>query len=343
LRKFASERYFLLTPQDRVERLSAAMGRWFSIWRAAALTAIILSLMFGADAAEAAQEKGLPNHEAAEAGRWSLLISASALVIGLPVLLFLGRWVAGAFRGAGQPSSAQPQSGLGFFRGLFVGQDKRVSTSKTVATVWTYAVASALLSLVVAKWLGHGGGLHNQTKVNELQAQYALLIGGPLGAAILAKGIVGSQAASGTASKPPGSPTASQLVSNDQGETDLGDLQYILFNTVALIFFFGEFLRTPVSGLPTLPDLLVGLTSVSAVGYVGKKTLPSAGPTITDVQPDHGKPADRVRIFGTGLIEKPAELAVFVGATEVSATDVQPLATTPNGPAIDVAVPPENQ
>jgi hypothetical protein len=38
---------------------------------------------------------------------------------------------------------------------------------------------------------------------------------------------------------------------------------------------------SPQLGLPTLPDVLLGLTSVSAVGYVGKKTLTPRVPTIT--------------------------------------------------------------
>jgi hypothetical protein len=333
------------------------VGRKLSMWWATAFTAAILFSAFGAGVADAAQKKAPGTHEAAEAGRWSLLIAAAALVFGLPLLLFLigcivwlAQSVRHVFGNSAQPPGSEkstvaspwPPLLLGdIFRGLLVGQDKRLSTSKTVATVWTYTVASALLSLVVAKWLGHGGALHNQTKINGLQAQYALLIGGPLGAAILAKGIVGSQIESGTASKPPaGATSASHLVTNDQENTDLGDLQYVLFNTVALIYFFGEFLRVPVSGLPTLPDLLVGLTSVSAVGYVSKKALPSTSPTITDVNPDHGAPTASVRIYGTGLIEKGAPSPqVFFGTTPVPAADVTPLATTPNGPAVDVKVP----
>jgi hypothetical protein len=31
-------------------------------------------------------------------------------------------------------------------------KDKRLSTSKTTAVIWTYSLASALLSFVIAKW-----------------------------------------------------------------------------------------------------------------------------------------------------------------------------------------------
>jgi hypothetical protein len=113
------------------------------------------------------------------------------------------------------------------------------------------------------------------------------LIEGPLGAAILAKGIVTTQVASGQ-SKPESvdGAKAADLVNNDVGQADLGDLQYVLFNAVALTFFFGELLASPPLGLPSIPKVLVGLTSVSAVGYVAKKALPVAARAITKVDPD---------------------------------------------------------
>jgi hypothetical protein len=42
-------------------------------------------------------------------------------------------------------------------RPVIVGDAHHVSTSKTIATIWTYAVASALLSLVIARWMGLWG------------------------------------------------------------------------------------------------------------------------------------------------------------------------------------------
>jgi len=93
----------------------------------------------------------------------------------------------------------------------------------------------------------------------------------------------------------------------------------VLFNVVALVFFVGEFLSDPVAGLPTLPDLLVGLTSVSAIGYLGKKTLSSGAPTITDVQPDKGKPLSSVRVSGTRLVEGNAPPAEVRFGEKVSA------------------------
>jgi hypothetical protein len=224
----------------------------------------------------------------------------------LPFLLWLLELVVractGKLGGLGAPVV------FGWIRGAVIGVDKRVSTSKTVAVVWTYAVASALLSIVIAKWWGHPHAYNLQVKVG-LQAGYALLIGGPLGAAIVAKGVVSSQVAKGQ-SKPAATDGAkvSDLVNDDSGGTDLGDLQYVLFNAVALTFFFGELWGSPQLGLPTIPDVLLGLTSVSAVGYVTKKALPSQARAITRVEPSQvtlgvwqaGKA--QLRVLGTGLL-----------------------------------------
>ena len=114
-------------------------------------------------------------------------------------------------------------------RSLVVGQDNRVSTSKTTALVWTYTVAAALLSFIIARWLGHPD-VYDASDKQGLNAQYAVLIGGPLGAAILAKGIVSAQVDSGATAKPAAANARSaQLVQNDNGEADLGDVQYLLF------------------------------------------------------------------------------------------------------------------
>jgi hypothetical protein len=52
----------------------------------------------------------------------------------------------------------------------------------------------------------------------------------------------------------------------------------VLFNLVALIFFYGEMPRAAQNGIPAIPAVLLGLTSVAAVGYVGKKAL--TGPAV---------------------------------------------------------------
>jgi hypothetical protein len=201
-----------------------------------------------------------------------------------------------------------------FVADVTVGVDKRLSTSKTIAAVWTYLVASALLGFVVAKFAGYPLALEKMVH-SGLAGQYGLLIGGPLGAAIAAKGIVSSQVSKKASAKTSssGSPTPTQLVQNDVGETDLGDFQYVLFNIVAMVFFVGSIIQSPAHGFPRIPDILLGLTSVAAAGYVTKKALPPTAPT-AKLAPSEGAAGTAVTITGTNLLtaELPRDTQVAV-------------------------------
>ena len=286
-------------------------------------------------------------HEAAEAGRWSLIIAVVGLVFVLPAalwligfLVYIARFVGSRLRISADPGRLQVPF-IGILRGAIIGADGRVSTSKTVAVAWTYSVASGLLSIVIAKWMGHGHAYGDQIK-HGLQGEYALLIGGPIGAAILAKGIVSTQVDNGASKPAASSAQAADLVTNDNGQTDLGDLQYVLFNTVALLFFFGEFWARPQLGLPTIPDVLLGLTSVSAVGYVAKKALPSGGLNVVKVDPAKAAGGAVVTLYVSGLadaqgaVPAAADVTVEFGAT---AANVQTVTTSGQGPTMTVAVP----
>ncbi|MEA2196260.1 MAG: hypothetical protein QOJ25_311 [Solirubrobacteraceae bacterium] len=289
------------------------------------------------------------SHEAAESGRWTLLIAVAALVIGIPLLLYmlgvvfsgLGR-LASIFKAGGGTPAGPGSPFVNIIRGAVMGADGRVSTSKTVAVTWTYGVASMLLAIVIAKWLGHGHAYGDLVK-NGLQGGYALLIGGPIGAAILAKGIVTNQVATGTSRPAADTPQTSQLVTNDQGQTDLGDLQYVLFNAVALIFFFGGYLVSPQLGLPKIPDVLLGLTSTSAVGYVAKKALTTTGTlAITKVLPERGSAGKTVTLWVSGLVDDdgkvPLDSEIGVDLEGVPAT-VNSCTTSPEGPQVEIAIP----
>lgn len=215
---------------------------------------------------------------------WAGALAAPALCLALPAVAIAGG--AATTHSSGPSHQATDATRLSILAGILalipvaliawdivVGKDKRLSTSKTVAAVWTYLLAATFLGLVIAQLAGHPQALHAMAH-SGLAGQYGLLIGGPLGAAIAAKGIVNGQVAKDPARKPAGTGLdAAQLIQNDENETDLGDFQYVLFNFVAIFFFVATLLQHPTEGLPHIPDVLLGLTSVSAVGYVTKKTL----------------------------------------------------------------------
>jgi hypothetical protein len=198
------------------------------------------------------------------------------------------------------------QRGL-YFQALVLGKDGRWSTSKVQLLAWTYAVVFGLLALIIAKWLGDAGGW-DQLVNHDLQEEYLILLGGPFAAAVLAKAITTQKVENGTTQKTDAEPSTDpvqglgEVVSDDNGRTDLGDLQYFLFNLVALVYFLGTLIFNLDDGFPDLPGLLVGLTSVSAAGYVSKKAADRAVPTLTSVLPPKARPEEHVDVWGQNLV-----------------------------------------
>jgi IPT/TIG domain len=181
---------------------------------------------------------------------------------------------------------------------IFLGADDRVSTSKVQFALWTLALAYALLVIAFHEAVYPPG---------NLDPRYLLLLGFPAGAAVGAKAITTGQIANGTVSKNPPVyqrktlvTAVREIVANDQGDLDLGDAQYFIFNLVALAAFFIAFFHAPVA-LPVLPDTLVGLTSASATAYVAKKATTTAPVTITAVSPQKGGAGTEVKVYGSGF------------------------------------------
>jgi hypothetical protein len=233
----------------------------------------------------------IPKDEASEAVRWGFLIG-----VGLDVAVLAIAWV----------TNVKPLK-------VIIGTDNRISTSKTVATIWTLVVAAALLAFVYANAIGHPHPL-DVTNEGGRVGQYALLFGGSVAAAILAKTIVGKQTGeAGGERNSAASPQLRNLIANDEGETDLGDLQYVLFNMVALIYVLTTMLlHEPANGLPHIPDVLLGLTSVSATGYVGKKLLPPpAAATAVIAPPVAGAARSPVTVTVEGVAKPKGAEATF--------------------------------
>jgi hypothetical protein len=182
---------------------------------------------------------------------------------------------------------------------IVVGADNRTSTSKTIAFAWTLAVAWGLLSLLFALWLGDDTGWNLQNGL-KLQDDYLLLLGGPYAAAVLAKGITSGRSETKTEGEQ-GKASPAQLVTDDRGDAELGDLQYTLFNVIALLFFIGAFIGDTEHGFPDLPGLLSGLALTSVAGYSAKKFLSEAAPKMTSVVPPKAPSEGEIKIFGTNL------------------------------------------
>jgi hypothetical protein len=113
---------------------------------------------------------------------------------------------------------------------------------------------------------------------------------------VAAKGITQSQV-NGAGFKAPKPPDGfdpftriAEIFSSDDGTTDIGDFQYLIFNLVTAAYFVSQFLNPDGSGLPAIPDTLLGLTSVSAGLYVGEKAVTRTQPLVTGVFPPRSSP-----------------------------------------------------
>lgn len=228
-----------------------------------------------------------------------------------------------------------------FLSTVILGEDGRTSTSKTFILLWTLLVAWALVALLIAGELaaahacitsGPAAGAVKRCHGDEvalmqlgwthfvhagLTGGYLVLLGVPAAAAVAAKGITQAQAQSSTAVKTVKRSRRrgwlsgliarmAEIFSADDGSTDIADFQYLIFNLITAVYFVSEFLRPNGSGLPTIPDTLLGLTSVSAGLYVGKKAVTRSQPSVTSVFPGILQDGQPFTIIGTGLTVDPA-------------------------------------
>jgi hypothetical protein len=172
--------------------------------------------------------------------------------------------------------------------------DNRTSTSKAIATAWTFLIAWGLLSAVVALVLDA------DLRWPSLQEEYLLLLGGPFAAAILAKYATSTQ----VESKPDGEvgeSSPAQLVTNDSGDADLGDFQYVVFNVIGMAYFLCQFIGELATGFPDLPPTLTGLMLTSTGGYAAKKLLTQEVATLISVVPASAVQGGTADVFGTNL------------------------------------------
>jgi hypothetical protein len=226
-----------------------------------------------------------------------------------------------------------------FLGTVILGKDNRTSTSKTFIFMWTLLVAWALSSLLIVGELINTHYCAAIPKVDMaiatctakkdaigllqigwrnfivggLTGGYLILLGIPASAGVAAKAITQSKSDAGTLVKTKASQKQSvsshvaQVFSADDQTTDVGDFQYVIFNLVTAVYFVAEFIRPSTQGLPTIPDTLLGLTSVSAALYVGKKAATRSQPKITGVFPSILLAGQAITIIGNGLTVDPTQ------------------------------------
>ena len=227
-----------------------------------------------------------------------------------------------------------------FIATVILGDDGRTSTSKTFIFLWTLLVGWGLVALLIAGEIVpvHGcvpahfaASACRDDAVGRLQqgwarflhaglaGSYLILLGLPAAAGVAAKQITRTQVTGAGFKKPRRAPDRSrplmnrlrdvkalvarlaEIFSADDGTTDLGDFQYLIFNLVTAAYFVVRFLRPDPDGLPAIPGTLLGLTSVSAGLYVAKKAVTNTQPTVSGVFPLPLHDGQRFTVIGGGL------------------------------------------
>lgn len=178
--------------------------------------------------------------------------------------------------------------------GAIMGEDGRLSTSRAIAASWTLVIAYILLALLLVwpeDW---------NIALKNLQGPYLALLGGPIAAVVLSRTIVSTRVRRQTLQKPKGDniPRLGDLVNDDSGDTDLFDMQYVLFNLIAMGFVLTAFSKATLGGFPDVPTALWLLTGGPAAVYVSNKAFGTNAPAIFSVDPARVRKNDKITVYG---------------------------------------------
>jgi len=234
---------------------------------------------------------------------------AALIVVGAIVIATLAVYAAHSWRSRHAAAGSVTPDPRG---GLFMGADGRLSTSKTVAMLWSAIVVFMVITLAL---IGrHEVSTWFSDQVDKAPAVYLTLLGGPFAAAVLAKIRVSSEIVNGGV-KVDGSgvPNLVDLVTDDSGAADLYDFQYVLFNLAVIFVVLLAFLPKPTDGFPPLPDFLAILTGGAALTYTVNKWLnpiTDPSPSITQLSVDHGRAETATIIGGANLYSPNASTPV---------------------------------
>jgi hypothetical protein len=227
----------------------------------------------------------------------------------------------------------------GFFS-LFVGADRRASTSKTQVMLWTLSIAFALAYIGTRTALAGASFICESDKsancvLESTWETYLLLLGLPAAAAVLAKGITAAKVSDGELQKSQGNePSTTQLATDDNGNADLADVQYLIFNFIALLYVWARFIDRGV--LPEVPSVLLALTGAAAATYTLNKGFQSNKPVILSVRPGILAPDDFVIVNGQNFFPsgKVPQVMVKVGGKAVQGIPL------PGRDGVSITVPP---
>ncbi|MFI1834868.1 hypothetical protein [Streptomyces olivaceoviridis] len=216
-----------------------------------------------------------------------------------------------------------------------IGEDNRLSTSRTVAACWVLFVAYAVL-LLAARLAAASDHAERDALLAGLDlargAGAVTVLAVVCGVAVLVRRVVGLRILAQRLQKVPAHrPRAADLLTDDSGRGAFTDIQYVAISAVALIFAAVRLARRP-DQLPDLPWGLGVIVLISAATYLAGKYAEGGRPVILSVvrarEPgDLDGPirtGDDIEIRGSGFVPPGAQSAdrlsrmvVRIGAVDV--------------------------
>ncbi|MFI2290942.1 hypothetical protein [Streptomyces niveus] len=238
--------------------------------------------------------------------------------------------VAGLLTGA-----ARLHRGRGGLLAPLIGEDNRLSTSRTVASAWVLLLVFAVLVLALQL-----AGASDHDARDELIAGLELARGAGMltvlavvcAIAVVVRRVVGVRVADRRLQKVRAErPRLADLLCDDAGRGNFADVQYTLVTAVAVLFSAVRLARRPEQ-LPDLPWALALLVTVSAATYFASKWAEGGRPVVLSVvrareAGDLDAPirtGDDIEIRGTGFVppgagtpDRLARMVVRIGPVHI--------------------------
>jgi len=216
-----------------------------------------------------------------------------------------------------------------------IGEDNRLSTSRTVAAVWVLFVVYAVLVLV-GRLAAASDHTERDTLISGLElargAGVVTVLAVVCAIAVLVRRVVGLRVLGQRLQKVRADrPRAADLLTDDSGRGTFADIQYAVLSAVAVVFAAVRLARRP-DQLPDLPWGLAVVVLISAATYVAGKYAEGGRPVILSVVRSREagdldapiRTGDDIEIRGAGFVPPGAQgadrlsrMVVRIGAVHV--------------------------
>lgn len=167
-----------------------------------------------------------------------------------------------------------------------IGEDNRLSTSRTVAASWVLLAVFSVLVLAL-QLAGASGHAQRDALIEGLDlargAGVVSVLALVCAIAVVVRRVVSVRVLSGRLQKLRADrPRAADLLTDDSGRGAFTDVSYVLVSTVAVVFAAVRLARRPEQ-LPDLPWGLALLVAVSAAAYFAGKYTEGGRPVVLSV------------------------------------------------------------